>query len=232
MSISSEDDTASTESDGNYDSELDSDVDMHMEDAVDAPDCVDSDSDVHMARDGDNGEEEAEEEEDEKKEDAKDKEQEENKDEDDCKEPRTIGKGVMVNTSYDYVDIMVDDVPIVLHEQGQEIRDHTARPQHPAPATRPLTPDPCPRPRTPETHALSRFQHLGLGMMQKPRPAVPTVREAESGGNTSDGDVDQPVLIESAGGDSLSDVPPPDVPLPDISLSPKILSFKHAWTVR
>ena len=54
---------------------------------------------------------------------------------------------------------------------------------------------------------------------QKPRPAVPTQREAEAAGNTSDVDVDvdvdQQLLIESAGGDSLPDVPLPDVPLPE-----------------
>jgi len=33
-----------------------------------------------------------------------------------------------------------------------------------------------------------------------------------------DVDVDQQLLIESAGGDSLPDVPLPDVPLPDVSL--------------
>jgi len=51
---------------------------------------------------------------------------------------------------------------------------------------------------------------------QKPRPAVPTLREAEAAGNTSDVDVNQQLLIESAGGDSLSDVPLPDVPLPEV----------------
>jgi hypothetical protein len=54
------------------------------------------------------------------------------------------------------------------------------------------------------------------------------MQEAEAAGNTSDVDVDvdvdQQLLIESAGGDSLSDVPLPDaslpdVPLPDVSLS-------------
>ena len=62
---------------------------------------------------------------------------------------------------------------------------------------------------------------------QKPRPAVPTLPQAEPAGNTSDVDVDvdvdQQLLIESAGGDSLPDVPLPDVPLPearpDISVS-------------
>ena len=57
---------------------------------------------------------------------------------------------------------------------------------------------------------------MGLVRPQTPRPAVPTAREAMAAGNTSDGvkdvhvDVDQQLLIESAGGDSL-----PDVPLPE-----------------
>ena len=41
MLISSDDDTDSTESDGEYDSEHDTDEDMLMEDDVDAPDVVD-----------------------------------------------------------------------------------------------------------------------------------------------------------------------------------------------
>jgi hypothetical protein len=184
-------------------------VDMRMEDDVDAPDGVDLDGDMDMERDGDD-EEEDEEEEDEEKED-----EEEDKDEDDGKEPRTIGQGEMVNTSADDVDTMVDDQPIVLPEQCQEMREHTPRPQPPAPAPRPQTPDPGPRPRTPETHPLSGLEHLGLVTPQKPRPAVPTQREAEAAGNTSDVDVDQQLLIESAGGDSLPDVPLPDVPLPE-----------------
>jgi hypothetical protein len=48
---------------------------------------------------------------------------------------------------------------------------------------------------------------------------VPTLREAEAAGNTSDVDVNQQLLIESAGGDSLSDVPLLVVPLPDVPLS-------------
>jgi hypothetical protein len=122
----------------------------------------------------------------------------------------------MVNTSADDVDTMVDDQPIVLPEQGQEMRE--PRPQPPAPAPRPQTPEPRPRPRTPETHPLSGLEHLGLVTPQKPRPAVPTLREAEAAGNTSDVDVNQQLLIEWAGGDSLSDVPLPDVPLPDVPL--------------
>jgi len=57
---------------------------------------------------------------------------------------------------------------------------------------------------------------LGLGTPQKPRPAVPTLREADAAGNTSDVNVDQQLLIESADGDSLSDVPLPDDPLPEV----------------
>jgi len=51
VSISSDDDTDPTESDGKYDSELDPDVDMCMEDDVDEPDCVDLDGDVDKKRD-------------------------------------------------------------------------------------------------------------------------------------------------------------------------------------
>jgi len=56
---------------------------------------------------------------------------------------------------------------------------------------------------------------MGLLMPQKPRPAVPTLREAEAARNASDVDVDQQLLGESAGGDSLPDVPHPDAPLPE-----------------
>jgi len=208
VSISSDDDTDSNESDGEYDSDHDSDVDMHMEDDVDTPDGVDLDGDVDMERDGDYEEEEDEEEEDEEKEDEEEEEEEEeeDKDEDDAKEPRTIGQGEMVNTSADDVDTMVDNQRIVLPNQGQKMREHTPQPQPPAPA---------PRPRTPETHPLSGLEHLGLVTPEKPRPAVPTLREAEAAGNTSGGDVDQQLLIGSAGGDSLPDVPLPDVPFPE-----------------
>jgi len=185
-----------------------------MEDHVDAPDGVDLDGDVDMERDGDDEEEEDEKKEDEEEEEV-DEDEEEDKDEDDGKEPWTIGQREMVNTSADDVDTMVHDEPIVLPEQCQEMREHTSRPQPPAPARRPQTPDPSPRPRTPETHPLSWLEHLGLVMPQKPRPAVPTQREAEAAGNTSDVDVDQQLLIELEGGDSLPDVPLPDVPLPE-----------------
>jgi len=210
-----------------------------MEDDVDAQDGVDLDGDVDMATDSDDEDEEDEEEEDEKKEDEEedvmvDEDEEEDKDEDDGKEPRTIGQGEIVNTSADDVDTMVNDLSIVLPEQGQEIRGHTPRPQRPAPAPRPQTPDPRPWTRTPETHPLSELKHLGLVTPQKPRPAVPTLREAEAAGNTLDVDVDQKLLIESAGGDSLPDVPLPDVSLPDVPLRearPNV-SIGEEWTSR
>jgi hypothetical protein len=211
VSICSDDDTNSTELDGEYHSELDHDVDMRMEDDVDAPDGVDLDGDVDMERDGDDDEEEDEEKEDEEEVEEEDEDEEEDQDEDDGKEPRTLGHGEMVNTSADNVDTIVDDQPIMLPEQ----REYTPLPQSPAPAPWPHTTEPRPRPRTPETHPLSGLEHLGLVMRQQPRQAVPTLREAEAAGNTSDVDVDQQLLIESAGGDSLPNVPLPDVPLPD-----------------
>jgi hypothetical protein len=206
VSISSDDDTDSTEeSETQFVSELDPDVDMRMEDDVDAPDGIDLAGDVDMERDGDDevvgDDQEADEEE---------------EDEDDGKEPRMIGQGEMVNPSADDVDTMVDDQPIVLPEQGQEMR--VPQPQPPAPAPRPQTPEPRPRPRTPETHLLSRLVQLGHLTPQKRRMAVPTLREAEVAGTTSDVDVNQQLLIESAGGDSLSNVSLPDVPLPDVPL--------------
>ena len=58
---------------------------------------------------------------------------------------------------------------------------------------------------------------------RKPRPAGPTLGEAEAAGNTSHDDVEQQLLSELVGGDSLldvtlPDVPHPDVPLPDVPL--------------
>jgi hypothetical protein len=53
-------------------------------------------------------------------------------------------------------------------------------------------------------------------MWKKPRPAVPSLRQAQSAGNISVVDVDQQLLIESAIGDSLPDIHLPDVLLPDV----------------
>jgi hypothetical protein len=70
------------------------------------------------------------------------------------------------------------------------MREHTPRPQPPASASRPQTTAPRPRPQTPDTYPLSRLEDLGLVTPQKPRPVVPSQREAEADGNTLDGDVD------------------------------------------
>ena len=123
MSISSDDDSNTPEaSDGEYDSEYHSHVDMRREDDVDAQCGVDFHGNVDMERDGDDEDREDEDEEDEA-EDDEDEEQDE--DEDDRNEPRTIGQGEMVNPSPDHEDTMVDDQPIELPEQGQEMREHT-----------------------------------------------------------------------------------------------------------
>jgi hypothetical protein len=124
----------------------------------------------------------------------------------------------MVNTSADNADTMLDNQPTVLLEQCQDIREHTRRPQPLSPAPRRGTPEPRPRPRTPETHTLSRLEFLVLVTPQKPRPVGPTLREADAAGNTSDVDVEQQRIGESAYFDCLPDVPLPDVPLPDIPL--------------
>jgi hypothetical protein len=139
-----------------------------MEDDVDGPHGVDLDSDVEVARAGDNEQEEDEEQQDANEEEEMDEDEEEDEDEDDGKEPRTIGQGEMVNTSADDVDTKVDHQPIVLPEQGQEMRENTPPPQPPAPAPRPQTPEPCPQPRTAETHSLSGLEDLGLVTPKNP----------------------------------------------------------------
>ena len=192
-----------------------------MEDDVDALDGVDLDGDVNMERDGEDEEDEEGEDEKEEEEVDEDEKEDEDDDEDEVngKEPRRIGQGVMLNTSADDADTMVDDQLTVLPEQGQEMCEHIPRPQPLAPALRPQSPQPRPRPRTPETHTLSGLEILGLVTAQKPRPAAPTLREAEAAGNTSDVDVEQQLIGESAGGDSLPGVPLLDVPLPDVPLA-------------
>jgi len=211
MTISSDDDTNSIEkSDGEYDSEHDSDVEMRIEDDVDAPDGVDLASDVDMGRVSDDEEEEDEEEEDEEEEDEdeEDEDKEEDEDEDDGKEPRTIGPGELVNSSADDVDTIVHDQPIMPPEKGQEMCEHTPQPQPPAPDPQPQTPEPRPLPQTPETHPLSGLEHLVFVTLPKPCPAVPTLQDAEADGNTSVVDVDQQLLGKPPGGDSLPHVPP------------------------
>jgi len=216
VSISSDDDANFTEeSDGKYDSEHFLDVDIHLEDDVDAPSGVDLDGDVDMDRDGHKEEAEDEEEEDEEKE---DEDEEQDDDEYDGKEPWTIGQGETLNTSAGYVDTMVDNQPIVLPQQGQEMREHTPQPKPPAPAPRTQTPEPSSRPRPPETDPLCGLEFSWIVTPQNHRPAVPTLREAGAAGNTSDEDVDQQLLAGLAGGHSLADVPLHHVPLPDVPL--------------
>jgi len=176
------------ESDAEYDSEQDSDVDMCMEDDVDALCSIDLDGNVDMQREGDDKKEEDEEEE------HGEEEEDEDEDEDDGKEPQKIGQGEMVNTSADKVDIMVHYQPIVLAEQGQEMREHTLKLQPLVPAPLPQSSEPRPPLRTPETHPLSELECSGLATLYKPHPAAPTLREAKSVGNISDVDVDQQLL--------------------------------------
>jgi len=181
---------------------------------VDAPYGVDLASDGDMKRDGEDEEEEDEEEEDEEEEEEEDVDE----DDDDGKEPWTIGQGEMVNTSPDNADTMVDDEPTVLPGQRQEMCKYIPWPQPLAPTPRQQTPAPRSLPHTPETHLLRVLEHLGLVRPQKPCAAARTLREAEAAGNTTHLDMDQQLLGESAGGNSLSHVGLPDVPHPDIPL--------------
>jgi hypothetical protein len=130
VSISPDNDTNSTEESGSQsNSEHDSVEDRHMEDDVDEPDTTDLGSGVEMERDGDDEEEVHTE---------KVNDEEEDKYEDAGKEPRTIGQGEMVNTSAYDVDTTVDDQPLVLPEQGQNMHKHIPWPQPPTPAPWPL----------------------------------------------------------------------------------------------
>jgi len=113
---------------------------------------------------------------------------------------------------------MVDDQPIVLSEQGQESRKSTPWPHPPAPA---------PRPWTPETHPLSGLKDFGHPTPQKPRLAVPSLREAEAARNTSDEDFEHQLLGKSAGGNNLPHISLPDVPLPE---EPHDCSVGEEWT--
>jgi len=214
--ISSDDDTDYTEeSDHEFDSELDPAVDIRMEDDVCAPNDIDLDSDVDIIWDGKDEVEENDQ--------GEEDEEEEDEDEDDGKEARTIGQRDIIYTLADNVDTIVDNQPIVLPEQGQKMHKHTPHPHPPAPAPRPQTLQLHPQQQTPATHLLSGCVYLRLLIRRKPRPAVTTLEEAVAAGSTVHVDVDQELLIESAGGEILSDVPGAvllicDVPLPDITL--------------
>jgi hypothetical protein len=85
MSITSAEDTDFAESDGEYDPECDSHLDMRMEDDVDNLDSIDLDGKVDIERDPEDEEDEQEEdkeEEDEKDEDVMAEDEEEDEDED------------------------------------------------------------------------------------------------------------------------------------------------------
>jgi len=80
--------------------------------------------------------------EDEEEVEEEDEDEEDDHDEDNAKEPRTLGQGEMVKKPAGAHDPMVDDQPIMLPEQDQEIRKHTPPPQPPVRAPQPRTPDP------------------------------------------------------------------------------------------
>jgi len=188
VTISSGDDTDSTEeSDGKYDSEHDSHVNMLVEDEVDAPYGTDLDCNVDMERDCNDVEkedeqEEDEHEEDEEKEDEQEEEmeeeeeeeeenEEEDEDEDDGKDPQTVGQREMVNALANDVGTMVEDQPMVLPDQGQEMCEHTQWPQLLGPAPYPQTAEPRRWPQTTETHTLGGRECSRLVTPQKTSPS-------------------------------------------------------------
>jgi hypothetical protein len=68
-----------------------------------------------------------------------------------------------------------------------------------------------------EAYPLSRLEDLGLVTSQNPRLVVPQLGEAEDNRNTSDVDVDQQLLGEFTRGHNFPNVPPPEIPLSDVS---------------
>ena len=78
------------------------------------------------------------------------------------KEHWTIDQGEMVNPSADNADTVVDDQPILLPEQVQEMTEHTPQLQPPVPAPLPQTLKPGSRPHSTETHPHSGLEVLGL----------------------------------------------------------------------
>jgi hypothetical protein len=90
-------------------------------------------------KDEDEQDEDEEEDQDDQEEDEEDEEEhedeKENGDENDGKEPWMIGQGELVNKMVDGVDTMVDDQPIVITEQRQEMLERTSQP-HPLLPTR------------------------------------------------------------------------------------------------
>jgi len=105
---------------------------------------------------------------------------------------------------------MVEDDPIVLPKQHKDVRKDN-------PIAKRL--GPAPPPQTPKTHPLSGLKVLGHVRAPKSHPAVPTLREAETGGNTSDVDLNQPLLCDLAADDSLPNATLPDIPVGNVTLA-------------
>jgi hypothetical protein len=138
--ISSDDDTNSTmASDGEYDSDHYSDVDMPMGDDVDTQYSVDLNCDGNMQCDSNNDVEKDEQMEDGEEVVAEvvDEDGKVDKDKDDCKEHWKIAQGDMIHTSADHGDTLVGNQSIVQSEQGQEMCEHTL-PRQPAESAPPL----------------------------------------------------------------------------------------------
>jgi len=146
-----------------YDEQHHSEVDMRMQDNVDATEGINSDSDVDIERNHDDYEVADEEEENEESEDADEEhaDTEEDEDEDAAIEPPIIIQGEMVNTSVNGVDTMVDSQPIMLAEQGRKMREHTPSQEPQETATLPPALEPFPQSRTPYTCPLRCLEHFG-----------------------------------------------------------------------
>jgi hypothetical protein len=116
-----------------------------MEDDVDEADGVDLGGVVDMQKDGNDDEGEYEAQADKEEVEEEDEDEEEDQDEDDSKEPRTLGQGEIVHTSADDVDILVNDEPVVVPDQAQQMRAHTPLPQPQVRAPHPQTFESCPQ---------------------------------------------------------------------------------------
>jgi hypothetical protein len=81
----------------------------------------------------------------------------------------------MVITLADDVDTMVDDQPIALSEQGQDMHENTPPPQPSAPVLRPQTAEPRQRPRTLHTHVEQQLLIDSAGDDSFPSVPLPIV---------------------------------------------------------
>jgi hypothetical protein len=179
-----------------------------MHDGVDTSDGSDLVAVVHMARDSQDEDDKGEEN---NKEDAV-----EDEDVVNSKEPRTIVQREMINSGANTADTMMDNRPIVLPAHDQEMREHKPLPQPVVPPTRLQCSERHPRPRSLETQTRSGLETLRVLTPQKPRSVSPSLLEAEADRNTYDVDVEQLLLGQLAGGDSLPDDRLPHVPLPNV----------------